>query len=77
MRHDLTAEFVLQLSSMLNQFLLILDQLRGLVKRILKRSDPVTPERDPCSLMSDLTLELLLIFEKNCHELGKGGIEGV
>jgi hypothetical protein len=47
------------------------------VKRILKRSDPVTPERDPCSLMSDLTLELLLIFEKNCHELGKGGIEGV
>jgi hypothetical protein len=62
---------------MLNQFLLILDKLRGLVKRILKRFDPVTLERDSCPLIRDLTLELLLIFEKNCHELGKSGVEGV
>ena len=62
---------------MLNQFFLILDELRGLVKRILKRFDPVALERDSRPLVSDLSLELLLVFEEDCHELGKSGVEGV
>jgi len=42
---------------------------------ILERFDPVALERNPCSLVCDFCLELLLIFEENCDELCESGVE--
>lgn len=60
-----------------DQFFLVLDQLGGLVEGVLEGLDPVALEGDPGPLVGDLALELLLVLEEDCHELGQGSVQRV
>lgn len=77
LRHGLVAEFVLEVGGVGDQFFLVLDQLGGLVEGVLEGLDPVALEGDPGPLVGDLALELLLVLEEDCHELGQGSVQRV
>jgi hypothetical protein len=61
--HALTAEFVLQISGLLDQLLLVLDELGGLVEGVFEGFYPIALEGNPRSLIGYFALQLLLILE--------------